>query len=157
MNIELIVVGKTNIEYITKGIAEYEKRLSKYIKFKITVLTDIKNASSLSKEVLMVKEAELLLKKISEFDYVVLLDENGDQYSSEEFSKWIEHKANISVKNLAFVVGGAYGFHNTVYLKAADKISLSKMTFSHQMIRLLFIEQLYRAMTISRGEPYHHK
>ena len=157
MNVDLIVTGKTNAGYVAEGVAEYEKRLSRYIRFRILTLPDVKNGASFSCEVLKQREGEAMLARFGDYDRVVLLDENGREYTSEEFAGRIERLAGSSVRNLAFVVGGAYGFSESVYRAAHGRMSISRMTFSHQMIRLLFIEQLYRAMTILRGEPYHHR
>lgn len=157
MNIDLIVTGKTNIDHVASGIEVYIKRLKNYINFSINTLPDIKNGSSLTAELLKEKEGEQLLKTLEKYDYIVLLDDKGKEYTSMEFSSWINKKANMGIKNLCFVVGGAFGFSDLVYAKANEKLSISKMTFSHQMIRLLFIEQLYRAFTILNNEKYHHE
>ncbi len=157
MNIDLIVTGKTNVSYIMEGVAEYEKRLIRYIRFRIVVLPEVKNASSLTPNLLKQREAEAMLLKFQEYDRIILLDEKGKECTSEEFAVRLERMMSSGLRNVAFVVGGAYGFDECIYRVAQEKISISKMTFSHQMIRLLFIEQLYRAMTILRGEPYHHR
>ena len=135
----------------------YIKRLTHYINFELVVLPDVKNAKNMSVSELKDKEAELILKHSAKADKVVLLDEKGKEFSSVEFSKYIEKQMNASLKTLAFVVGGAFGFSEKVYSQAGEKLSISKMTFSHQMIRLLFVEQLYRAFTIIKGEPYHNE
>ena len=155
MSIDLLVVGKTNVGFVQAGIDEYFKRLKKYIKFDIIVLPDVKNVSSVQQQVQ--KEGELILQAVSSYDYVVLLDEKGTHRTSEEFAEWMQQRANLSTKRIAFIIGGAFGFSQDVYDRVKERHSVSKMTFSHQMIRLLFIEQLYRAFTIIRGEPYHHK
>lgn len=157
MNIDLIVIGKTNIDFVERGVSEYQKRLTRYVKFNITTLPDIKGAANMNESDLKNREAEMLLSNLERYDSVHLLDENGKEFSSEQFATFIEGHTLRSVKRMAFVVGGAYGYSDKVYEKYRSKISLSKMTFSHQMIRLLFIEQLYRAHTIIKGEPYHHK
>ncbi len=157
MNIKLLVVGKTNENYLQVGIDEYLKRLTRYANFSMEVIADVKNAKSLTPAQLKTAESVLLMAKIESGDHLVLLDENGSEYSSEGFAKFIEQQGIRSVKTLVFVVGGAYGFDEVMYKRANGKLSLSKMTFSHQMIRLLFVEQLYRAHTIIKGEPYHHK
>lgn len=157
MNISLVVVGKTNIDYIEKGIDVYCKRISNYNKFDITTINDIKNPKNLTVDQIKQQEGETILKAISKYDYIILLDEKGKQFKSIEFASWIEKLNFQAHRNICFVVGGAYGFSDDVYQKANDKISISKMTFSHQMIRLLFVEQLYRAYTILSNEPYHHK
>lgn len=157
MNIKLIVVGKSEEKYLREAVEIYLKRLTHYINFEIVVLPDVKNAKNMSVAELKDKEAELILKQTAKADKVVLLDEKGKEYSSVEFSKYIAKQMNASVKTLAFVVGGAFGFSEKVYSQANEKLSISKMTFSHQMIRLLFVEQLYRAFTIIKGEPYHNE
>lgn len=157
MNIDLVVVGKTNIDYITEGVKVYQERLKNYINFQINVLPDIKNAASLTAELLKEKEGEQLVKALDKYDYIVLLDDKGKEHTSMEFASWINKKANMGIKRLCFVVGGAYGFSQAVYATSNEKLSISKMTFSHQMIRLLFTEQLYRAFTILGNERYHHE
>ncbi|MEE0925983.1 MAG: 23S rRNA (pseudouridine(1915)-N(3))-methyltransferase RlmH [Bacteroidales bacterium] len=157
MNIKLIVIGKSEEKYLREAVEIYLKRLTHYINFEIVVLPDVKNAKNMSVAELKDKEAELILKHSAKADKVVLLDEKGKEYSSVEFSKYLSKQMNASVKTLAFVVGGAFGFSEKVYSQANEKLSISKMTFSHQMIRLLFVEQLYRAFTIIKGEPYHNE
>ncbi len=157
MNIKLIVVGKNEQKYLKEALDIYIKRLTHYINFEIVVLPDVKNAKNMSVSELKDKEAELILKHSAKADKVVLLDEKGKEFSSVEFSKYIEKQMNASLKTLSFVVGGAFGFSEKVYSQAGEKLSISKMTFSHQMIRLLFVEQLYRAFTIIKGEPYHNE
>lgn len=157
MNIKLIVVGKNEQKYLKEALDIYIKRLTHYINFELVVLPDVKNAKNMSVSELKDKEAELILKHSAKADKVVLLDEKGKEFSSVEFSKYIEKQMNASLKTLAFVVGGAFGFSEKVYSQANEKLSISKMTFSHQMIRLLFVEQLYRAFTIIKGEPYHNE
>lgn len=157
MNIKLIVIGKSEEKYLREAVEIYLKRLTHYINFEIVVLPDVKNAKNMSVAELKDKEAELILKHSAKADKVVLLDEKGKEYSSVEFSKYLTKQMNASVKTLVFVVGGAFGFSEKVYSQANEKLSISKMTFSHQMIRLLFVEQLYRAFTIIKGEPYHNE
>lgn len=157
MNIDLIVVGRTNVPFVEQAVSEYAKRLSRYVRFSIVVVPDIKGGGSLSEAKLKEREGEALITALAPYDKRVLLDENGRQFSSEEFAAWIETAMNRSVRKLAFVVGGAYGFSDSVRALDCEKMSLSKMTFSHQMIRMLFTEQLYRAFTIINKEPYHHK
>lgn len=157
MNIKLIVVGKNEQKYLKEALDIYIKRLTHYINFELVVLPDVKNAKNMSVSELKDKEAELILKHSAKADKIVLLDEKGKEFSSVEFSKYIEKQMNASLKTLAFVVGGAFGFSEKVYSQANEKLSISKMTFSHQMIRLLFVEQLYRAFTIIKGEPYHNE
>jgi 23S rRNA (pseudouridine1915-N3)-methyltransferase len=157
MKIQLTTVGKTNQDFVQKGMDEFCTRLKHYISFELEIVPDIKNTKNLSQEQLKEKEGELILKSIQPGDYVVLLDERGTAFSSLQFADYIEKKTYIVNKKLVFVIGGAYGFSGKVYEAASEKISLSKMTFSHQMIRLIFVEQLYRAMTILNNEPYHHE
>ncbi|MBQ1987018.1 MAG: 23S rRNA (pseudouridine(1915)-N(3))-methyltransferase RlmH [Muribaculaceae bacterium] len=157
MKISLVVIGKTNGKFLIDGINEYTKRLSFYIPFNIVYLPDIKNNKKLSFEQQKTQEGAILLGEIDKSDYVVLLDEHGKEFTSIEFSRYIEKKMTTVSKRLVFVVGGPYGFSNEVKERANEKISLSKMTFSHEMIRLIFTEQLYRAMTIINNEPYHHE
>ncbi len=157
MKVCLLVIGKTDASYIREGIAEYEKRLTRYIPYEMKVLPDVKNAKNLTESLQKEREGEMLLEQFQPGDFVVLLDERGRQYSSMEFSQFLAQKMLGTVKRLVFVVGGPYGFSDGVYKRANDKISLSKMTFSHQMVRMIFAEQIYRAMTILKGEPYHHE
>lgn len=157
MKITLLCIGKTDEGFVQTGIANYMKRLKHYINFEMLVLPDIKNVKNLSQEQQKTKEGELILKQISALDFVILLDERGKEFRSLDFSKFIEQKLVSSVNHLIFVIGGPYGFSPEVYARANQQISLSKMTFSHQMIRMFFVEQLYRAFTIMRNEPYHHE
>jgi 23S rRNA (pseudouridine1915-N3)-methyltransferase len=157
MNIKLIAVGKTDHKNLQLLIDEYQKRLSFYIKFEFEILADIKNVKNLSESQQKEKEGELILSKIGSADQLILLDENGKNYSSMDFAGELQKKMNSGIKTLVFVIGGPYGFSSEVYEKAQGKISLSSMTFSHQMVRLFFIEQLYRAFTILKNEPYHHQ
>lgn len=156
MKTKLIVVGKTNDKNIIKGIDDYVSRIKHYMPFDIQVIPELKNTKSLSVENQKEMEADQILKNITSSDTLVLLDEHGTEYRSIEFAKWIERKQQTT-RSLTFVVGGPYGFAKRVYDRADSMISLSKMTFSHQMIRLLFVEQIYRACTIIKGEPYHHE
>lgn len=157
MKITLLSVGKTEDKYIREGIDKYFKRLKHYVKFDILELPELKNTKNLSEEQQKNKEAELILKNITNSDYVVLLDEKGLNMSSLQFSDYLNKKMIGSVQHLIFLIGGPYGFNQQLYQRANDKISLSKMTFSHQMVRLFFTEQVYRAYTILKGEPYHHE
>jgi 23S rRNA (pseudouridine1915-N3)-methyltransferase len=157
MNIKLIAIGKTDQEYLKEGVSIFEKRLNHYINFEIKVIPDIKNAQNLSKDQQKTEEGKLILKDITNTDVLVVLDEKGKSYTSLGFSKYLEQQMNNSVKNLVFVIGGPYGFSEDVYKRANGKISLSEMTFSHQMVRLFMVEQFYRAFTIMKGEPYHHE
>ena len=156
MNIKLLAIGKTDDKALQSLIDDYTKRLSFYIKFELDIIPDVKNAKSLSQSQQKEKEGELILSKISSSDQMILLDENGKSFSSMAFSSELQKKMNAGIKTLVFVIGGPYGFSDAVYAKARGKISLSAMTFSHQMVRLFFIEQVYRAFTILRNEPYHH-
>ncbi|WP_396179036.1 23S rRNA (pseudouridine(1915)-N(3))-methyltransferase RlmH [Flavobacterium sp.] len=157
MNIKLIAIGKTDNKQLQSLIDDYQKRLSFYVKFDLEIIADIKNVKNLSELQQKEKEGELILAKITSTDQLILLDENGKNFSSMEFSEELQKKMNSGIKTLVFVIGGPYGFSENVYQKAQGKISLSKMTFSHQMVRLFFIEQLYRGFTILKNEPYHHK
>lgn len=157
MTIKLLAIGKTDSKHLQALIAEYEKRLGFYIKFEFEVIPDIKNSKNLSEDQQKQKEGELILSKLSPTDVLVLLDENGKQNHSVEFANYLQKHMNSGIKQLVFVIGGPYGFSPEVYKKSNGKLSLSKMTFSHQMIRLFFIEQLYRGFTILRNEPYHHR
>lgn len=156
MKVTLVFTGKTSFDYLEKGIAEYEKRIKRYIDFEIKIIKDLKASKSMPANIVKLKEGEIILKQIKKPDFLILLDEKGKQYTSREFAKLIDNKIVTGVKNLIFVVGGAYGFSEEMYKRANGKLSLSKMTFSHQPIRLLFVEQLYRAFTIINGEPYHN-
>ena len=156
MKITLLVVGKTDSSYLVDGISRYTKRLKHYVNFNIQVIPDIKKSKKTSVEVQKTKEGELILSKIKPGSVAFLLDEKGKQYSSMEFARFLEKKMVSGLKEIILVIGGPYGFSTEVYNKANSKISLSKMTFSHQMARLLCVEQIYRAYTIINGEPYHH-
>ncbi|MEO6977261.1 MAG: 23S rRNA (pseudouridine(1915)-N(3))-methyltransferase RlmH [Mucilaginibacter sp.] len=156
MKITFLTVGKTEDAYLKDGIEKYVKRLKHYTKLVFVDIDELKNTKALTQEQQKAKEAELILKKITALDYVILLDEKGMQLTSQQFAAYIDKKAVGSVTSLVFIVGGPYGFDQSVYSRANDKLSLSAMTFSHQMVRLFFIEQLYRAFTIIKGEPYHH-
>ena len=157
MKVALIIVGKTVNKHFVELIDEYAGRVKHYIGFDIITIPELKNTKSLSTDQQKQQEGELILKQMQTGDYVVLLDEHGKELRSVEFSAYMEQKMQTVNKRLVFVSGGPYGFSPDVYGKANEKISLSKMTFSHQMVRLIFVEQLYRAMTIMRGEPYHHE
>jgi 23S rRNA (pseudouridine1915-N3)-methyltransferase len=157
MKIRFIVIGKTNAAYLKTGEEDYEDRLNHYCKFKELLIPQIKHSGKLSNNDLKIKEGKLILKNIAPKDQVVLLDVEGEGFSSIDFSNFLNQKLLYSSKRLVFVVGGAFGFSEEVYKKANLKLSLSKMTFSHQMIRLIFKEQLYRAFTILNGEKYHHE
>ena len=156
MKVKLIVVGKTNVNYLKDGETEYEQRIKHYVNFEQLIISYVKNAKNLSTAQLKNKEGEQILSKINTSDYVVLLDEKGKQFSSLEFSNFLNKKNLTSTKYLVFIIGGAFGFSDEVYQRADYKFSLSKMTFTHQMIRVFFKEQLYRALTIIKGEKYHN-
>lgn len=157
MNIKLIAVGKTDNPALQQLISTYEKRLSYYINFELQLLPDIKNSKSLSEEQQKIKEGELILSYVEPSHHLILLDERGKEYTSIAFADELQKKMNTGIKQLTFIIGGPYGFSQAVYQRANSKLSLSKLTFSHQMIRLFFVEQLYRAFTILRNEPYHHQ
>ncbi|WPR75136.1 23S rRNA (pseudouridine(1915)-N(3))-methyltransferase RlmH [Algoriphagus sp. NG3] len=157
MQIKLIAIGKTDNKAIIELIEEYSKRLNFYIKFEFEVIPDLKNTKSLSEILQKEKEGELILKKLVPSDELILLDERGKSYNSMDFSVYLQKKMNSGLKQLIFIIGGPYGFSDEVYARANGKLSISKMTFSHQMIRPFFIEQLYRGFTILRNEPYHHE
>lgn len=157
MTIKLIAIGKTDNSNLQSLIEDYSKRLNFYIKFLVEIIPDIKNVKNLSEDQQKQKEGELILNKLSATDVLVLLDENGMQFDSVNFSEYLQKYMNAGIKQLVFVIGGPYGFSEDVYKKSNGKLSLSKMTFSHQMIRLFFIEQLYRGFTILKNEPYHHR
>lgn len=152
----LILVGKTTNKHFQAGITDYCERISHYMPFELVTIPELKNTKSLSEDQQKQAEGELILKQIQNSDTVVLLDEHGKAFRSIEFAKWLEQK-RYTARRLVFVVGGPYGFSSDVYSRANEQLSLSKMTFSHQMIRLVFTEQIYRACTIIKGEPYHHE
>lgn len=157
MNIKLIAVGKTDNLALQQLISSYEKRLSYYINFELQLLPDVKNSKSLSEEQQKVKEGELILSNVENSHTLILLDERGKEFTSIGFADELQKKMNTGIKQLTFVIGGPYGFSQAMYERANSKLSLSKLTFSHQIIRLFFLEQLYRAFTILRNEPYHHQ
>lgn len=157
MKIKVLLIGKTDDKNLQLLIDKYQKRLGHYIRFEIEVIPDIKNAKNLSEKEQKEKEGALLLKKIGASDQLWLLDEKGKEFRSLEFSKFMQSKMSAGIKQLVLVIGGPYGFSDEVYRKAMGKLSLSKMTFSHQMIRLFLVEQIYRAFTILKNEPYHHE
>lgn len=156
MKATLILVGRTNNELFAHAIADYVERIEHYIPFKIVTIPELKNTKKLSEAQQKIREGETILREIQTADTVVLLDEHGKEFRSVDYAAWLQKKQNTA-KHLVFVIGGAYGFSEAVYSRANEKISLSKMTFSHQMVRLIFVEQLYRACSIIRGEPYHHE
>lgn len=157
MKTVLLVVGKTVDKHFVAGINDYSDRIKHYVPFDMIVIPDLKNNKSMSFDQQKEKEGEFILKELQPGDIVVLLDENGHEFKSKEFAVWFEKKTHMVSKRLVFVIGGPYGFSDKVYNVANEKISLSKMTFSHQMVRLIFVEQLYRALNILNGGPYHHE
>ncbi|MEO9893416.1 23S rRNA (pseudouridine(1915)-N(3))-methyltransferase RlmH [Aurantibacter sp.] len=157
MTIKLLAIGKTDNKELQTLIRTYENRLKHYIKFELEIIQDIKNSKNLSENQQKEKEGALILKKLNNTDVLILLDEKGKQFSSVDFSEYLQKKMNSGIKQLVFVIGGPYGFSQEIYQKAHGKISLSTMTFSHQMVRLFVVEQLYRAFTILKNEPYHHR
>ena len=157
MKITLLVVGKTEDKYLIEGIEKYLARLKHYIGFNLIVIPELKNTKNLTEPQQKSKEAELILKQINNPDLVILMDEKGKKYTSVQFSDYLNKQMIGSVQQMIFVIGGPDGFDETVYSRANGKISLSDMTFSHQMVRLFFVEQLYRAFSILKGEPYHHE
>ncbi|MBT8317028.1 MAG: 23S rRNA (pseudouridine(1915)-N(3))-methyltransferase RlmH [Lutibacter sp.] len=157
MKIKLLAIGKTDDKNLQLLTETYQNRLKHYINFEFEIIPDIKNVKNLSETQQKEKEGELILKKLIATDILILLDEKGKEFRSIDFSSYLQKKMNSGIKQLVLVIGGPYGFSETIYKKAQGKISLSKMTFSHQMIRLFFVEQLYRAFTILKNEPYHHE
>nr|WP_299486474.1 23S rRNA (pseudouridine(1915)-N(3))-methyltransferase RlmH [uncultured Allomuricauda sp.] len=157
MQITIIAIGKTDSKELAQLISIYEKRLAHYVKFKFEVIPDLKNSKNLSEKLQKEKEGELILKQVHSSDILIVMDENGKQLTSLGFSQFLQKKMNSGIKNLILVIGGPYGFSEAVYNRANGQLSLSKMTFSHQMVRLFLIEQLYRGFTILRNEPYHHQ
>lgn len=157
MNMTLLAVGKTDVSWVKEGLELYVSRLRRYVPFKLEEIPHLKNAAALSEAVIKEKEGEIILSRLRTSDYVILLDEHGREYRSIEFSQKLEAMMSRNSRDVVFVIGGAYGFSEAVYSRADEKLSLSKMTFSHQMVRTVFAEQLYRAFTIMKGEPYHHE
>mgnify|MGYP000182751287 CR=1 FL=1 len=157
MKIKLLAIGKTDNKHLIQLIDEYQNRLKHYIKFEFEIIPDIKNVKHLSEIQQKEKEGEIILSKLKNTDELILLDDKGTHYTSVEFSTYLQKKMNSGIKQLVLVIGGPYGFSSSVYQKANGKISFSKMTFSHQMIRLFIVEQLYRGFTILKNEPYHHE
>ena len=156
MKTELWAIGKTNERYLEDGMELYRKRLGHYLKFGMEIIPDIKKAGKLNPEQLKGREGEAVLQRLKPGDFLVLLDESGKQFTSESFAEFLSHKLQLSYKRIIFLIGGAYGFSPELYTRADSKLSFSRMTFSHQMVRLFFLEQLYRAMTILNNEPYHN-
>lgn len=156
MEICVINVGKTNASWIKEGIDLFESRIVKYIKYSSISIPDIKNSRNLSIDTIKEEEGKLILQNLSSSDLVVLMDEKGKELSSREFSEWIQKQMNSGRKRLTIIIGGPYGFSESVYKKADSKLALSKMTFTHEMAKLILTEQIYRGMTLLKGEPYHH-
>ena len=157
MKITLLTVGKTDKDWVRQGMDIYVSRMKHYFPFSVVEIPELKNVSSLSEDQIKTKEGELILRNLKSSDDVILLDEHGKEYTSVQLAGILQGKINYECKDIVFVIGGAYGFSDAVYARANSKISLSKMTFSHQMVRTIFTEQLYRAFTIMKGEPYHHE
>ncbi|MBE6237174.1 MAG: 23S rRNA (pseudouridine(1915)-N(3))-methyltransferase RlmH [Bacteroidales bacterium] len=157
MKITLLTVGKTDKDWVKQGTDIYVSRLKHYIPFTISEIPELKNVSALSKDQIKTKEGELILKNLKPSDDVILMDEHGKEYTSVDFASLLQKKITYEGKDIVFIIGGAFGFSDEVYRRANSKISLSRMTFSHQMVRAIFAEQIYRAFTIMRGEPYHHE
>ena len=157
MKITLLTVGKTDRDWVKQGLDIYVSRLKHYIPFSVVEIPELKNVSALTKDQIKSREGELILKSIKPTDDMILMDERGKQYTSIELARVLQDKISYVGKDIVFVIGGAYGFSDAVYERANSKISLSRMTFSHQMVRAIFAEQIYRAFTIMRGEPYHHE
>lgn len=157
MKITLLTLGKTDKDWVREGLDIYVSRLKHYIPFNVIEIPELKNVSALTRDQIKTREGELILKNIRPTDDLILLDERGKEYTSVELAKVIQDKISYAGKDMVYVIGGAYGFSDEVYRRADSKISLSRMTFSHQMVRAIFVEQIYRAFTIMRGEPYHHE
>lgn len=157
MDIQLLTIGKTSLNYIQKGIDDYCGRLKRYVNYRIISLPDIKSSKALTESLQKEKEGEMIISHLSPSDYCILLDEHGKEFSSVEFARFIQKIMASGRKRIVFVIGGPYGFSEMVHRHADSECSLSKMTFTHEMVRLFFTEQIYRAMTILRGEPYHHE
>ena len=157
MKITLLTVGKTDKDWVRQGMDIYVSRLKHYIPFSVVEIPELKNVSAMTKDQIKAKEGELILKQVKPADDLILLDERGKEYTSVELAKVIQDKISYTGKDMVYVIGGAYGFSDAVYQRANSKISLSRMTFSHQMVRAIFVEQIYRAFTIIKGEPYHHE
>ena len=157
MELKLVTVGKTDVRWVKEGLDLYVSRLKHYVPFSLVEIPQLKNVSAFSEEQIKEKEGELILRQLNPGDAVILLDEHGREYRSVEWAEWLRQRLARGGKGLVFVIGGAYGFSQAVYDRAEGKVSLSKMTFSHQMVRTIFAEQLYRAFTIIKGEPYHHE
>lgn len=156
MRVSLITVGKTDIKWVSEGLEVFSSRLRHYIPFEIREIPELKNVSALSRDQIKTAEGKLILKSLKDSDDLILLDERGKEFRSIEFADWLQKRMTAG-RDIVFVIGGAYGFSQEVYQRAGGMVSLSKMTFSHQMVRTIFVEQLYRALTILKGESYHHE
>lgn len=156
MKIRLLQIGKTNENYLIEGINSFEKRIQAYVSYSTETISNVKNAASLSPSVLRQKEAELILSRLKSDELVILLDEQGKEMNSRGFAEFMQQQMNLSIKQVTFIIGGAFGFSEEMYQRANKKLSLSKMTFSHQLIRLIFAEQLYRCFSIIHNHPYHN-
>ena len=156
MKITLLTVGKTDVRWVREGLDLYVSRLKHYVSFSLTEIPELKNVSALSRDQIKTAEGKLILKSLKDSDELILLDERGKEYRSVEFADWLQKRMTAG-RDIVFVIGGAYGFSQEVYQRAGGMVSLSKMTFSHQMVRTIFVEQLYRALTILKGESYHHE
>ena len=157
MRLTLLTVGRTDIPWVREGLDMYVSRICHYVPFELREIPELKGVAALTREQIKEREGELILRQLRPADEVILLDEHGREYRSLEFADWLGRRMAGSGRDLVFVIGGAYGFSDAVYARAAGKVSLSKMTYSHQLVRTIFAEQLYRAFTILRGEPYHHE
>jgi len=157
MKMKLLLVGKTVEKYLKEGISVYEERLKHYVSFSVEEIPELKQASSLSRDQVKTKEGELLAARIKPSDFVILLDERGSRFTSVDWARHLEQQMSHNPRDIVFIVGGCYGFSQAIYDRANSKLSLSDMTFSHQLVRLIFMEQIYRAFTIINGEPYHHE
>lgn len=157
MTVDLIVVGKTDSAEVSSLVETYRKRINRYVRFSLVTLPDIRGAKNMPLDTLKREEGTMILKNIAEGDYLVLLDDKGTEHTSPAFARWLQKRMNSGVKRVVFVIGGAYGFSPAVRKRADDSVSLSRMTFSHQIVRAIFAEQLYRAFTILNNEPYHHE
>ena len=156
MELCIVSIGKISTDWIQKGLNLFESRINKYIKFSSIVIPDIKNAKSLSLDLLKEEEGKAILLNINSYDFVVVMDEGGEEYTSRQLAEWTQKKMNCGKKRILFIIGGPFGFSKKVYERADTKISLSKLTFTHEMAKLFLTEQIYRVMTILKGEPYHH-
>lgn len=157
MTVDLVVIGKTDLDAVNALVELYMKRINRYVKFSIITIPDLRNARSITEQEQKRREGDMLMKQFAAGDFVVLLDDKGSQSTSLQFAAWLQRRMASGVKRLVFVIGGPYGFSQEVYQRANERVSLSRMTFSHQIVRAIFSEQLYRAFTILNNEPYHHE